>query len=76
MDGVYGSLVSKHLSSSEHQLERELNYAGKLFEVRTRSNARYDISPDGRRFLLISTLDEAGAQPMTVVVNWHAGLKK
>ncbi len=47
-----------------------------LFEVRTGPTSRYDVSPDGRRFLVISAQDAASAQPMTVVVNWHAGVKK
>ena len=34
----------------------------------------YDVSPDGQRFL-VNTLEEAVA-PLTVVVNWPAGLKK
>ena len=34
----------------------------------------YDVSPDGQRFL-VNTLEEAVA-PLTIVVNWPAGLKK
>ncbi len=34
----------------------------------------YDVSPDGRRFL-INTLGESEQSPITVVVNWQAGLR-
>jgi len=48
-----------------------------LFETHG-PNARYfyDVSPDGQRFLIISVPQAASAAPVTVVVNWTAGLKK
>ena len=36
----------------------------------------YDVSPDGQRFLVITPREELGASPLTVVLNWDAGLKK
>ena len=47
-----------------------------LFEVRTGPTSRFDVCPDGRRFLMINAPEDTAAQPMTVVVNWHAGVKK
>ncbi|HUK86801.1 MAG TPA: hypothetical protein VLT85_03980, partial [Terriglobales bacterium] len=35
----------------------------------------YDVSPDGQRFL-INSLEEDASQPINLVVNWRAGLKK
>ena len=35
----------------------------------------YDVAPDGQRFLIPGTLQQA-AQPLTVIVNWPALLKK
>jgi hypothetical protein len=35
----------------------------------------YDVSPDGRRFLVI-TKDQAASAPINLVVNWTAALKK
>ena len=35
----------------------------------------YDVSPDGKRFLVLSS-EETGATPLTLVTNWTAGLKK
>ena len=49
-----------------------------LFRIRpvNRFQGRfYDVSPDGQRFLL-NTLVETGEQPVTLVVNWMAGLRK
>ncbi len=36
---------------------------------------RWDISPDGKRFLINTSLEEATASPVTVVVNWQSALK-
>jgi Tol biopolymer transport system component len=47
-----------------------------LFETRMTSARLYDVSPDGRRFLLVNPLDEGAAPPMTVVVNWTSAIRK
>jgi Tol biopolymer transport system component len=53
-----------------------------LFELKYRPNAgrpqyRYAPSPDGQRFLVSTDVDvPSGNQPLTMVVNWQAGLKK
>jgi serine/threonine protein kinase/Tol biopolymer transport system component len=40
-------------------------------------NFEYDVTPDGKRFLLDSTVEgSTSALPLTVVVNWAAGLKR
>jgi Tol biopolymer transport system component len=36
----------------------------------------YDTAPDGQRFLVRATSGQAAAQPLTVIVNWRALLKK
>ena len=36
----------------------------------------YDVSADGRRFLIPLPLQQESSLPMTVVLNWMAGLKK
>lgn len=50
-----------------------------LFETRARVNINrrymYDVSADGQRFL-INTLVEQALQPITLVVNWAAGLRQ
>jgi Tol biopolymer transport system component len=55
-----------------------------LFEVRRRLAAwppygtgwNYDVSADGQRFLVNTVTEQATPTPITVVVNWTAGLKK
>jgi Tol biopolymer transport system component len=37
---------------------------------------RYDVSPDGKRFLLILPTAGAAAAPVTVVLNWESALKR
>ena len=48
-----------------------------LFETNTPSGGgyHYDVSADGRRFL-VNSLRESDSTPITVVVNWIAALKK
>jgi Tol biopolymer transport system component len=47
-----------------------------LFDTRARlMRYPYDVSPDGQRFL-INTFPEQVARPISVVLNWTAGLKK
>jgi Tol biopolymer transport system component len=36
---------------------------------------RWDISPDGKRFLINTALDESTAAPVTVVLNWQSAVK-
>jgi hypothetical protein len=42
----------------------------------TGANHQYDVSRDGQRFL-VNTVDEQSAStPLTLIVNWMAGLPK
>jgi serine/threonine protein kinase len=51
-----------------------------LFEVAEKPSPSdiplYDVSPDGSRFLVNMPLDDAGSEPLTVVLNWTAGLPR
>jgi Tol biopolymer transport system component len=49
-----------------------------LFEVRLKSmlGRRYDVSRDGKRFLLNVAIGEVKSNPITLVQNWTAELKK
>lgn len=44
-----------------------------LFEL---LSASYDVSSDGQRFLVALPPEGEVAEPLTVVLNWTAGLKK
>ncbi|HEV2200386.1 MAG TPA: protein kinase [Bryobacteraceae bacterium] len=37
---------------------------------------QYDVSPDGQRFLVMAAPEQNTVQPLTLVQNWTAGLKK
>jgi hypothetical protein len=37
---------------------------------------RYDVSADGQKFLVNSSVQETSRVPLEVIVNWAAGLKK
>ena len=37
---------------------------------------QYDVTKDGKQFLVVATNVAAATPPLTVVVNWRAGLKK
>jgi Tol biopolymer transport system component len=45
-----------------------------LFDTRM-ANASFDVSKDGR-FLVPTEVKQAGTSPLTVVINWAAGIKK
>lgn len=38
--------------------------------------SRYDVSADGQRFIVNYSPEEGSQQPITVIVNWTAGLQK
>ena len=38
--------------------------------------ARWDISPDGQRFLINTTNEDSGSPPITVLLNWTAAFRK
>jgi len=46
-------------------------------QARTASGRnRYDVTDDGKRFLMFVPVEETVGSPMTVVVNWTAELKQ
>jgi hypothetical protein len=47
---------------------------GVLFKLDSAWND-YDVAPDGQRFLISIYSAGAGSTPITVVLNWQAGLK-
>jgi len=48
-----------------------------LFDTRVAGTLfRYDVSPDGRRFLINTVVNEPATSPPTVVVNWIAALRR
>lgn len=36
---------------------------------------RFDVTKDGQRFLISTAVNDASAEPATVVVNWTKGIK-
>ncbi len=56
----------------------ELNNLRLLFQAHPASAPRwlYDVSADGKRFLVNSATEQGSAEPLTLVVNWTADLKK
>ena len=55
----------------------QVGAARPLFPTRARIlGYAYDVSPDGQRFLINRYGEETTSVPITVVVNWTAGLKK
>jgi hypothetical protein len=48
-----------------------------LFDVRAaRGDWPYDVTADGKRFIVNTRVEDTTAVPLTVVVNWTAGLPK
>ena len=44
--------------------------------VRFEAPNRYVVSGDGQRFLINASVEEMSQTPITVVLNWPAGLRK
>jgi len=64
-----------------HHRRRQAGVPKALFEFETRTLPVnvifphvYHRSADGRRFLIINLFEEAEQRPVSVVVNWQAGL--
>jgi hypothetical protein len=47
-----------------------------LFDMTPGTQAAWDVSPNGERFLMITRADEHRTPSMTLVVNWPALMKK
>jgi hypothetical protein len=48
-----------------------------LFDIRPAGGGyRYDVTADGQRFLTNEVEEQTGSAPVTVVLNWTAGVKK
>jgi hypothetical protein len=56
----------------------EVSAVKPLFVTRARAGLLYSyaVSADGQRFLINTTPEQAAQAPITVVLNWTAGLKK
>ena len=75
-----------YLDPDNRLVSAAVNGAGSAFEVgavqplfATRAGGPgsvYDVSPDGQRFLVNTLMEETAAEPITLVVNWPALLKK
>jgi len=54
----------------------EVGVVKPLFETRgTGTRYQYAVTADGQRFLINTASEQAASAPITVVVNWTAGLK-
>jgi hypothetical protein len=54
-----------------------IDVANPLFQARTGGFLRtYDATADGQRFLMVTQTPQKLPSPITVVVNWDAGMKK
>jgi hypothetical protein len=40
------------------------------------ASTSYDVTRDGQRFLMITPIEDTAPTPLTVVLNWTAGLKR
>ena len=71
-----GKLMAAPVKSGENF---ETGAAVSLFEFRAgtvQSFAPYAVTADGQRFLINAVVETAPSAPLTVVVNWAAGMKK
>ncbi|MEO7145578.1 MAG: protein kinase [Bryobacteraceae bacterium] len=75
-----GKMMAAAVKATADGFERETPRV--LFEARALSGGggnffyHYDVARDGQRFLIVAPTEESTAQPLTLVTNWQAGLKK
>jgi hypothetical protein len=71
--GVDNKTMAAQIRSKGSSLE-----IGSVSSLFTRSSVmwEYDIFPDGKRFLINRFIEPKETDPITIVVNWNAGLKK
>ncbi len=71
-------LMAVKVNSNSSKFEAGVPEA--LFQTRipdlTNARNRYVVSRDGQRFLINTVVEGAGTAPITVVLNWTAGLKR
>jgi Tol biopolymer transport system component len=76
-----------YMAADNHLMAAEVNAGGGVFEVSAtstlfelmlgrRNAASYDVSADGQRFLVPMLPEGEVPEPLTIVQNWTAGLKK
>jgi hypothetical protein len=79
-DGKMNAVSVRAVMEPKHSIE--LGAPVPLFETHIAVNPttgafQYDVTADGKRFLVTTNVSAAAAAPpLTVVVNWTAGLKK
>ena len=54
----------------------ESDAAVPLFKLDSINDIRYDVSPDGQRFLISTRERGAVSTPFTIVLNWTSDLKR
>jgi hypothetical protein len=55
---------------------RTLFRTNSVAAYRINSVAAYDVAPDGNKFVVLTQPAQSSAQPITLVTNWTALLKK
>ena len=70
-----GKLMAAEVKSNGSSMD--IGNAQLLFDAHSGYGtfAHYDVSPDGKRFI-VATLGEGGSAPMNLVINWTADLNK
>lgn len=46
------------------------------YEIVSALGSPYDATADGKRFLVSTTSEQAASEPLTLVINWTAQLKR
>ena len=78
LDGKLMAVDVKMTPQFEHSIPKPL-FRARIFGSGTLAGGayfRYAAAPDGKRFLIDSVAEETVQAPITVVLNWTAGLKK
>jgi hypothetical protein len=75
-------MMAVELSTASGAVQRgspKALFTAPIFGLPTLNTTRYDVTADGQKFLINSVPTETASappSPITVVLNWQAGLKK
>jgi len=71
-----GEELRAQLKSGAMSVHKALEYAQQISRTLGVSNIPFDVTADGQRFLINAVVETEPKAPLTVVVNWAAGVKR
>jgi hypothetical protein len=75
LDGTVMAVDTKTDPAFQSETPHAL-FRAPIMTTTTNTQHRYDVTWDGKKFLMVNVLVGEPSSPVTVVLNWETGLKK